>query len=148
VDMRYVGQGYEVEVALPGTDAKDALAAMPGAFAREYASVFGTSFAAWPVEVVAWKVEVTGPLPGEGTAYRLRHANDVGSARRGRRRAYFPEAGGSIDCPVYAREALGVNDRLDGPALVEEAESTCVLIPGDRAHVDAHRNLVIDIDTP
>ena len=148
VDMRYVGQGYEVEVALPGTDGDHALAAMPGAFAREYAAVFGTSFAEWAVEVVAWKVEVTGPVPGEGTAYRLRHSNAGGPALRGHRAAYFPEAGGSIDCPVYARNALAVNDRVNGPALVEEAESTCVLVPGDRAHIDPHRNLVIEIETP
>jgi N-methylhydantoinase A len=145
VDMRYVGQGYEVEVALSGTDARGALAAMPSAFAREYAAVFGTSFADWPVEVVAWKVEVTGPLPGEGSTYRLQGPTQVGEALRGRRQAYFPEAGGSIECPVYARPALGPHDRIDGPALVEEAESTCVLVPGDRAHVDVHRNLVIEI---
>ena len=146
IDMRYVGQGYEVEVALPSTDAHEALAAMPGAFAGAYAAVFGTSFADWPVEVVAWKVEVTGPLPGEGTTYRLHTPAHVGSALRGRRRAYFPEAGGSIECPVYARHALRANDRIDGPALVEEAESTCVLVPGDRARIDEHRNLVIEMD--
>ncbi len=147
VDMRYVGQGYEVEVTLPGMDAREALADMPRAFAREYASVFGTSFAEWPVEVVAWKVEVTGPLPGEGTTYRLRQDGAAGGAPRGYRRAYFPEAGGSIECAVYTRQALRVDDRIEGPALVEEAESTCVLVPGDHARIDAQRNLVIEIGT-
>jgi len=134
-------------VTLPGMDGREALADMPRAFAREYASVFGTSFAEWPVEVVAWKVEVTGPLPGEGTTYRLRHAGAAGGALRGHLRAYFPEAGGSIECPVYTRQALRVDDRIEGPALVEEAESTCVLVPGDHARIDAQRNLVIEIGT-
>jgi N-methylhydantoinase A len=147
VDMRYVGQGYEVEVNLPGIEAEEALAAMPAAFANAYEAVFGTSFPEWPVEVIAWKVDVSGPPPGQGEPYALRHSDAIADASRGRRRAYFPEAGGGIDCPVYARAALRPGDAIDGPALIEEAESTCVLVPGDRAHVDDHRNLVIEIQS-
>ncbi|HVO86989.1 MAG TPA: hydantoinase/oxoprolinase family protein [Casimicrobiaceae bacterium] len=146
VDMRYIGQGYEVEVPLPSVDAGEALAAMPEAFAREYAAVFGTSFSQWPVEVIAWKVDVTGPLPGEGSTYRLRDTASAGEALRGRRQAFFPESGGAIECPVYARPAMRAGDRVAGPALIEEAESTCVLVPGDHAHIDTARNLVIDVE--
>ena len=144
VDMRYVGQGYEIEVPLPGIDVEATLAAMPGAFARAYSTIFGTTFPEWPVEVVAWKVEVRGPSPGDGEAYRLRQTDGAPLARRSRR-AYFPEVGGMLDCPVLRRAALQVGERIDGPALIEEAESTCVLVPGDRARIDAHRNLVVEI---
>jgi len=46
---------------------------------------------------------------------------------------------------VYDRYGLAPGDAIDGPALAEEAESTCVLTPGDRGHIDVQRNLIIDI---
>ena len=59
------------------------------------------------------------------------------------RKAYFPEAGGFVDCPVYDRYALASGDSVVGPALIEERESTCVLGPGDLLTVDPFMNLVI-----
>jgi N-methylhydantoinase A len=146
VDMRYVGQGYEVEVPLPSARAAEALPAMPEAFASAYRAIFGMAFDDRPAEVVAWKVEVHGPEPGQGAPYRLKRVDDPGKALRGHRQAWFPEAGGYVQCPVYDRYALAPGDRVDGPALIEEAESTCLLARADRAHVDERMNLVIDIE--
>jgi N-methylhydantoinase A len=47
--------------------------------------------------------------------------------------------------PVWDRYALRPGDRIEGPALIEERESTCVLRPGDVATVDAELNLVAEI---
>jgi N-methylhydantoinase A len=63
-------------------------------------------------------------------------------ARKGRRKAYFPEAGGYLDCPVYDRYALGPGQTIEGPALIEERESTAVLGIDDQGSVDALGNLV------
>ena len=69
------------------------------------------------------------------------------TALRGQRRALF-EGAGWQDCAVYDRYALAPGTRFEGPALVEERESTCAVPPGARVSVDAHRNLVIDLPTP
>ncbi|MBA3507461.1 MAG: hydantoinase/oxoprolinase family protein [Betaproteobacteria bacterium] len=145
LDMRYEGQGYEVEVQVPEGESAAALAALPQLFAGAYATIFGMSFADRAIEIVAWKVEVQGPVPGGSGAYRLRTAASTGNAMRTRRSAYFPENDGYVDCAIYDRYGLAPGATLEGPALVEEAESTCVLAPGDVAHVDAQLNLVIDI---
>jgi len=71
LDMRYRGQGYEIEVALPDGDGAALAARLPELFARAYATVFAKSFPAEPVEIVAWKLEVVGPTPGRGAEYRL-----------------------------------------------------------------------------
>jgi N-methylhydantoinase A len=147
LDMRYEGQGYEVEVAVPGGDATTARAALPDAFFGAYADVFGTSFRDKPVEVVNWKVEAVGPTPGEAIDYKLRAGTVAMDSLKGRRRAYFPELGGHVDCPVHDRYALRPGTRIAGPALIEERESTCVVGPGDTLSVDDHLNLVIDIGT-
>jgi N-methylhydantoinase A len=141
LDMRYVGQGYEVEVALPEQPEK---AGLPALFGRAYAGVFGVSFDDRPIEIVNWKAEALGPEPGSGI-YRLK-ADGAGRAPlKGMRPAYMPEAGEHVDCPVYDRYALAPGARVEGPALIEERESTCVLGPGDVAVVDRRLNLVIDI---
>ena len=145
LDMRYEGQGYEVEVLLPQVEPAQALAELPERFAAAYATIFGMSFADRAVEIVAWKVEVQGPVPGGDVTYRLRTVTSSATALRGHRPAYFPEAKVHVSCPVYDRYGMPPGTVVEGPALVEEAESTCVIGPGDRAHIDAEMNLVIDI---
>jgi N-methylhydantoinase A len=143
--MRYLGQGYEVEVPLPEGNPADVFAQLSSRFARAYAAIFGMSFADREVEIVAWKVEVQGAAPGGGATYRLRTPARSGPALRGHRPAYFPELGGKVSCAVYDRYRLAAGAMISGPALVEEAESTCVIAPGDRATIDATGHLVIDI---
>jgi N-methylhydantoinase A len=145
LDMRYQGQGYEVEVLVPRLDAARALSALPARFAAAYAAIFGMSFADREIEIIAWKCEVQGPIPGEDAAYRLRTVATSADALRGSRPVYLPEAASYADCPVYDRYGLAPGATVAGPALVEETESTCVLAPGDRARVDDRANLIIDI---
>jgi len=58
---------------------------------------------------------------------------------------YFPEAGGFIDCPVYDRYRLGAGATIAGPAVIEERETTAVLLPEYQGTVDEHGNLIIHV---
>ena len=66
-------------------------------------------------------------------------------ALKGRRKAYFKDSGGFVDCAVYDRYRLQAGHRIEGPAIIEERESTAVVGPNDAAEVDGFLNLVIDI---
>ena len=146
LDMRYQGQGFEIEVQLPdASDPAGLWARLPELFSREYEKVFSLSFIEQPVEIVNWKVEATGPAPVTAGAYRPREAISAGSERKGERPAYVADRGSHVRCPVYDRYALKPGRTFEGPAIVEERESTCVLGTGDIARVDEHRNLVIEI---
>jgi N-methylhydantoinase A len=142
LDMRYRGQGYEIEVALPDGDGAALVARLPELFARAYATVFAKSFPAEPVEIVAWKLEVVGPTPGRGAEYRLA---GMGGARaiKGKREAWFVD--GYASCPVYDRYALKPGDAFVGPAIVEERESTAIIGIGDQATIDTRGNLVVEV---
>jgi len=61
-----------------------------------------------------------------------------------RRPVYFAEAGGYVDTPVHDRYRLGAGAVLDGPAVVEELDSTTVVHPGYRATVDRYGNLLVE----
>jgi len=143
LDMRYRGQGYEIEVKLPDLQGEALVAALPGLFAAAYEAVFGRSFEEEAIEIVNWKVEAAGPRPMSGGQYRL-DAVAGRQALKGIRAAYFPEADGFVDCPVYDRSALEAGATFSGPALVEERESTCVIGVGDQVTIDALGNLVVE----
>jgi N-methylhydantoinase A len=149
LDMRYVGQGYEIGVPLPeGASLTAAFKELPALFADNYEKVFSTRLGDRPTEIVNWKARATGPLPGlGGNGYLLGEfaAASGGEALKGHRPAYFPEAGDRVSCPVYDRYALAPGTEVQGPALIEENESTCVLGLGDKAVVDARYNLVAEV---
>lgn len=139
--LRYVGQGFQVEaeIAAAAIAAGDR-DAMRAAFEAEYLRQYGRTEPALPVECVSWQVVVSGPVP----ALRLDAAAATPAAPRSRP-AWFPEAGGFVDTPVIDRAGLRVGDTVEGPALVEERESTLVLPPGTRARRDAAGNLVVSL---
>ena len=146
LDMRYEGQGYEVEVFLPQASPPIAFPQLPSLFAAAYAKLFGLSFDDRGIEIVAWKVEARGPSPDTGSRYTLISGQASGRALKGHRPAFMPEDDRFVDCAVYDRYALRPGDRVVGPALVEEAESTCVFGPGDVAVVDPQFNLTIRLE--
>jgi len=147
LDMRYQGQGHELEVTLP--DAAQAAALFGGLaqlFARTYEAAY-TLRLDEPVEIVNWKVEAAGPAPNLGDGYSLARQGGSAKALKGSRRAYDADAGGLTEWPVYDRYALAPGARITGPALVEERESTCVVGARQSVAVDARYNLVAELAT-
>ncbi|MEM7442638.1 MAG: hydantoinase/oxoprolinase family protein [Pseudomonadota bacterium] len=147
LDMRYRGQGYDIEVALPQSlDGKALIEKLPSLFAADYENVFAKSFPERATEIVAWKVTVTGPRPSIDTDFSLDAGTGLPSLK-GERMAFFPEVNDFQNTPVYDRQALRPGDSFAGPALVEERESTCVIGVGDKVEIDIHGNLVATIAT-
>lgn len=71
--------------------------------------------------------------------------DDSGSALKGRRPVYSVLSRRFVDTPVYDRYRLGIDTDLQGPAVVEERESTVVVPEGARVTVDRYRNLIVDL---
>lgn len=145
-EIRYAGQGHELDVGIPpGRLGPASLGAIQQTHAEVYAAHYGYAEPPGaPLEATTWKLEMmaVSPTPDlTGGASRTA----AREARKGMRRAYIPEGGGLIECPVYDRYALDNGATLRGPAIIEERETTVVLLPGDRARVDEYRNLVVDI---
>jgi N-methylhydantoinase A len=143
-DMRYVGQNFELTVAEPiGTTPMDA-PALRRAFLREHERVYGYAAPDEPVQIVALRLTAFADrelppmpvLPAAATA-------DPRDARTGERAVYFEEARDFVATPVYRRERLRAGHRLVGPAIVEQMDSTTVVLGGQEARVDERANLVI-----
>ncbi|HYZ32605.1 MAG TPA: hydantoinase/oxoprolinase family protein, partial [Crenalkalicoccus sp.] len=130
-DMRYVGQGSEITVALPDPLSAEAVLE---AFEAAYRRLFARTPPGAAAQFVALRLSLAAPMPGAGSALRL-ETHPAASALKGRRPVHFPEAGGPLETPVYDRYALPAGTRLDGPAVFEENESTFVVGPAARISV-------------
>ena len=142
--MRYLGQNFELLVAAPAELWRGDLGALRQAFLREHARVYGHGAEDDAIQVINYRLTALGepgalslpplpPAPGASPA----------AAQVGERPVYFDEAGGFVPTPVYRRELLQAGHRLDGPAIVEQMDSTTVLLPGQWATIDTQANILI-----
>jgi N-methylhydantoinase A len=147
-EMRYAGQGHEVTVGLSGGSySAGSVVDLTARFEDEYARLYERSAPGNPIEAVNWRVLVAGPVPDlplEGLA-TARGATGLDGASKGERSIYLPEVGGFVPVPIYARESLVPGNEFDGPAIVEERESTAVIGPDARAVIDDYHNLRIQL---
>ena len=145
VEVRYVGQSYELEVPI-AADVVDeaAMARVIEDFHTFHERVYGHRDSDELVELVTFRVvlsQAPGRAPG-GAGLQTAHGTP---SPRTTRKAYFPEAGGLVDTPVYDRDALGAGAVLPGPAIVQQLDTTTVIYPESSASIDAHGNLIIEV---
>jgi N-methylhydantoinase A len=137
IDVRYRGQGYELNVPY-GPDAAEA-------FHRLHQRRFGFCDRGRQLEIVTLRVRLRLPGPEFAPAPQAEIEGDGKDARAGERPVYFDRVW--RETPIYARERLRPGDRISGPALVIEYSSTTVLPPGCHLRVDGYGALVIDMAT-
>ena len=145
-DMCYLGQSFELRVPVP--EGLLSAAHVPGLEAGFHAMHRAAySFAA---ETDATQI-VNLRLTAVGRVARptLRAVPPGGPSAQGalklRRPVYFHEAGQFVDCPVFERARLQAGNRFDGPAIVEQMDSTTLVPPGTSVEVDASGNLIMTI---
>jgi N-methylhydantoinase A len=149
--MRYVGQGYEVEVPVQDLAADGLPQRLAAAFDRSYVQLYGRTEKDTPAEIVSWRVVVQGPVPEltravatpSVSAATARDRADT--ARSGERQAFSIAQRRFVATPVFSRYRLQPGAQLQGPAIIEERESTVVVPDGAQVSVDGLRNLVIDL---
>lgn len=143
-DLRYVGQSYELEVALPDPLGADGLELAVAEFHAVHARIYGHSRPGHPVEIVNVRtVHATqppevrlAPPPGGGSLARALAAT---------RPAWFEELGGWRDTPVYRRDRLPIGEPIEGPAIIEQPDTTTVVYPGQILRVETSGNMRITV---
>jgi N-methylhydantoinase A len=146
-EMRYVGQGHEVGVKLPeGTLGPDDVGGISAGYRDEYRRLYGREGPDVPLEAITWRVEVSAPRPEILQEETGGDPRALDEARKGKREIYLPEKDGFAAVPFYDRYRLDPGAAFEGPAVVEERESTVIVGPDSRAEVDEWRNLIVRWD--
>ena len=141
VDGRFQGQLHEIQVSLP-TDPKELeIDAFVQRFNAKYKELYHYVPDHTPIELLTWRARVSGRRTPIKSTRLAKTGEDPSAASKGKRQAYFSEAGRFVNTPIYDRYRLGFGMKIAGPAIIEERESTIVLRPGTRAEVDEFANL-------
>ena len=143
-DLRYLGQGFELEVLVAGggleaAQIDEAVERFHSAHKRRY----GYASTENPVEIVNLRLTALAKLPHPRLApERLNGTTNPSGPLKGHREVYFGK--GFVPTAVYDRQGLGPGDAVTGPAIVEQLDSTTVVWPDQTARVDPYRNLVLE----
>ena len=145
VDMRYVGQSYEVMVPLRETSGEMDFSRLESDFHQLHERRYGHKAPGERVEVVAFRVRGVG-LIGKPRWQSEPLTADDAPRPLGERAQLFDVGRGFEPTPVYRRSALKPGARLRGPAIVEEPSSTTILGPDHVLSLDGFWNLRIDLN--
>jgi N-methylhydantoinase A len=141
LDLHYPYQGYELTVPVPGGTLQPAdVEAVRRAFDQLHLQVYGTSAPHEIPEVVNVRVVAVSQVP-KLTFQPLGTAKE--DALRRHRCALFEESGEYVQTPIYERARLSPGSTIQGPAIIEQLDSTTVVLPGQRAVVDAYGTLAV-----
>ena len=141
IDMRYLGQSYELTLPYRPETGVDLRESLRAAFDKLHDERFGTASPESPVEIVTLRVRGVGEVERPPARRLPKTRRDVSRALMGRRKMVF--GGKQVEGSAYARDAFSRGNRFRGPALVCEFSATTVVPPGWECRVDEWGNLVL-----
>ena len=143
VDTRYAGQGNEITLWVGEGEQfdvpDDAIAA---AFDAEYRRIYGLTIPDVAIEIVTWRLSAVADATVVEPPVETAVGSRAVAAPHHRRAAKFRRGEPPIDVPVYRRDELGAGAAFDGPAIVEERETTAVIRPGWSVEVAREGSLI------
>lgn len=142
-EMRYVGQNYELQVEIPTENITVSdIEKMKQDFFVAHEKNYGYYNPNAPVQFVNFRCEATGIVKKPNLAELETTLDDPSKAEIGRRVVHFEESG-AVDCPVYDRAKFGRAERVNGPCIIEQMDSTTVVPPNTWFSIDKFGNLII-----
>jgi len=145
LELRYVGQGYELPVTCPAETLRDAdKPAILESFHELHERIFGHSARESAVEVVNFRIDSLAPLPKLELPER-EPAEGTGPERAliTVKPVYFGRGEVGTPTPFYDRARLHAGDRFPGPAIIEQPDSTTVVLAEQQIEVDRYGNLIL-----
>jgi N-methylhydantoinase A len=144
LDLRYVGQSYHLTIPIgPGPVTPAMLSDARARYDAAHLATYGYAEAAEPCELVNLRVAARGMVRRP----ELAEAGPAAHGRAGRRRVWFP-AVGFVDADILQRRALGEGIQIEGPAVIEDEDSTTLLHPGWHCRVERYGVLAIRRSAP
>jgi N-methylhydantoinase A/oxoprolinase/acetone carboxylase beta subunit len=140
IEARFVGQAHSLVLEVAEVDLQNA-PRLREAFQATYRQSYGDCPSRADVEITAVRLQMSQRGEVAGRVTRSAAANRRAATAR---TAYFPETG-ERPAPVHDRDSLQAGERIAGPAILQERDTTIVVPPGAIAAVDPSGNLIIDL---
>lgn len=149
LDLRYVGQGYEVTVSLndlsPTVEGEDRMQDIRTLFDVKHKKIHGHAASDRELEIVNYRLRVTVEVPKfEPKSIPSRPSAATPEAAIKGQRAMTFDGKHFIDATIYDRSRLDAGNRFAGPAAIEQFDATILVPPGWNARVDEDRNILLE----
>jgi N-methylhydantoinase A len=141
VEMRYVGQWRQLTVDI-GSEPMQDLEAVRDRFHREHKRAYSFEDRNRMVEIYSLRVVARGVVPKPQPATPSTGTGETPEPAS-RRPVHFDADVGYVDTPVYRRETLAPGATLEGPAVIEQLDSTVILPPGTQSKVTPDLHIVM-----
>lgn len=144
VDMRYCGQGFELEVSMSDSKITKAyLRKLKVEFDEIHKLNYGFSRPEESAEIVNLRLTCLGVVPKAKLKKEKLYNKNPDEAFTGKRDVFFNKKFRKAN--IYRRELLRPGSIIPGPAVIEQKDSTTIISPNDIACVDGYRNIIIKI---
>jgi N-methylhydantoinase A len=140
LDMRYLGQWRSLEISVDGK--VESLEDLTARFHDEHGRQHAYKREDTPVEIYQLKVTAIGSIPKPQLPHEGIEEHDP--EPQGHREAVYGDEG-AVRTAVYRRDDLRPGARIEGPAIIEQLDSTVVVPPEDKAEVDGWSNIIIRV---
>jgi N-methylhydantoinase A len=143
-EMRYPLQNYEINVPLPAGRVDSAwMRRACEAFHAAHERLYSYCDREAPVQLVNLRVAAIGRTDRPRPRALERGGASPAGALKASRQVHFQENCDFVACPVFERERLRAGNRVRGPAVIEQADSTILVPPSFHAEVDTHGRIVM-----
>jgi len=142
--MRYVGQGHEIPVSLPVETYTDRHGAIfREAFESAYTKLYGRVIEGVEIEVLSWTLTISAPAHAQTPSTEVNEPGRPLPEPEFTQALFDPAKSKRLEVPVYLRERLQPGDRLQGPALITEDQTTTVVTSHYRAEIGSNGHIVL-----
>lgn len=149
LDMRYVGQNFELRVPMGEVEGAGDAPALPAVedlrqrFFAEHERNYGFFNPDDAVEIVNIRLTAHGRLRKPSAAVKAAEASAAPTPMETRDVWFTGDA--AVPAPVYERAALRAGQTIEGPAVIDQLDATTIVFPGDRVRIDGHANLIVEL---
>jgi len=143
-DIRYYGQGYEITIPVPSAiKSREDLDNIAREFHASHRRAFGHAMEGDPVELVNFRVRAIG-YSSEKSMYeclKIKPSASNDGGLKGERSVYMRNK--YVRCQIYERKYIPIGSQIKGPAMIEQAGSTILILPEYEAQVDSFGNIIV-----
>ncbi|WBU60871.1 hydantoinase/oxoprolinase family protein [Paracoccus albus] len=144
-DLRYLGQNYELQVSFPDGEVSDqSFATLRERFEEAHQQRYGFAPPDEKVELVTLRLEAVGLVKKAAVQRAVSIEDGEEPVPAATRPVWLSETQGTVDCPIYQRKDLRPGHKFRGPAIVEQMDTTTLVLPEMNAYVDDYSNLILE----
>jgi len=146
VEARYAGQSFELRVPVPtGTIAVTSMHAIRDGFGAVYKRLYGYDRPGEEIELVTFRVKALSPVQRPNLSREPRPSRERVTQSETTRKAYFETIQDFLECPLLRRENLEQGSTIEGPAIIEQMDTTTIVPPDFVAITLESGNLILQL---